>query len=476
MLLTAIAGACGSDPTDPGDSGGSVEELVIVTTSLPEAVRAEPYTEAVNATGGGGAYTWSIPEGTLPAGLSLGSNGVISGTPETAATYPFTIRVRSDDGQMAERTFTIVVLEPGAELTITNPAVPPVMVGGEYEVMLGATGAAGATVTWSVVSGSLPAGLSLSSGGVISGNPTTPETAVFTVEATTDGRSATREFTLVVVPNRTGSYDITPYPVVPVPGSLAPYVDEAIARWEAALVGDLGAIRIPAEYFSPDHCGGFGDAVNGTVTDDIIIMINISSIDGPGQTLAQAGPCVSRSSNGLPAIGLLTLDSDDLDMIVSGETLTDLIFHEMGHVLGFGTAWERFDLVSGAGTSDPRFVGSRAVSEYQALGGTGNIPLETGGGEGTAEGHWSESRFDREVMTGFIEPQGVDMPLSRMSIASFADMGYAVNLDAADSFGLGAASLMAGDPAPGTSLGHDVLLDEPDRRLPPIDPGAGGGR
>jgi hypothetical protein len=69
------------------------------------------------------------------------------------------------------------------------------------------------------------------------------------------------------------------------------------------------------------------------------------------------------------------------------------------------------------------------------LGGTGNIPVEQDGGNGTRCGHWDEETFDTELMTGFSEGSTTEL-LSRMTIASLEDMGYSVNLNAADPYTL----------------------------------------
>jgi hypothetical protein len=71
-----------------------------------------------------------------------------------------------------------------------------------------------------------------------------------------------------------------------------------------------------------------------------------------------------------------------------------------------------------------------------AVGGTvtcaNSVPLEAGGGAGTAESHWRESSFDTEIMTGFIDPS--PNPLSVMTIGQFADLGYTVNNADSDSY------------------------------------------
>jgi hypothetical protein len=63
-----------------------------------------------------------------------------------------------------------------------------------------------------------------------------------------------------------------------------------------------------------------------------------------------------------------------------------------------------------------------------------SVPLETGGGAGTAGAHWAEDVFGPELMTGFAAAVGVRMPLSRVTVAAFQDMGYTVNYTAAEPF------------------------------------------
>ena len=88
-------------------------------------------------------------------------------------------------------------------------------------------------------------------------------------------------------------------------------------------------------------------------------------------------------------------------------------------------------------SDDPRFTGRNAVREYTTLRGGGpqtHVPIANTGGAGTREGHWREATFDHELMTGFIDPG--ENPVSRMTIASLADLGYQVNLEAADRYAL----------------------------------------
>ena len=143
------------------------------------------YTGSAAASGGGGALTYTVSAGSLPAGLSLNaSSGAITGTPTAVGTSTFTIRAADAYGDSATQGYSIVVSYPA--LTVTTAATLPVgYVGGTYSKTLTATGGSGAGYQWSVTAGSvLPGGLSLSAGGVLSGQPTTQAISTFSVTVT----------------------------------------------------------------------------------------------------------------------------------------------------------------------------------------------------------------------------------------------------------------------------------------------------
>lgn len=448
----------------------TLERLEITTTVLRPAILGEPYNGGLNATGGAGGYVWTVESGSLPAGLHLSEKGIISGVPETEQVQVFVARVRSDDGQTTSREFTFQVSPPqgATEVFIDTPRLPPALVGGPYEPTLEASGGSG-TFAWALVAGTLPPGTSLLQNGTVSGTPTVAGTFTFRVRATSAARSAEREYTVDVVQNVGGRFDITPFEVVVVPPAILPHVQAAIDRWERIVVGDLPPVGIPQEFFSSTFCGGFGNLLNGTAVDDLIVVLDISPIDGPGRILGQAGPCGLRSGSRLPFVGVLTLDSEDLEPMIGTRTLTDVIFHEIGHVLGFGGMWGAFELVTGGGTPDPRFRGAAARQAWQALGGAGDVPVENTGGTGTRDSHWREATFGNEILTGFAEQVGVAMPLSRVTIASLADLGYLVDYREAESFSP-ATILRSGPMVQGPSLGYDVVLKGPVRFLPEAPP------
>ncbi len=106
-----------------------------------------------------------------------------------------------------------------------------------------------------------------------------------------------------------------------------------------------------------------------------------------------------------------------------------------GHVLGFGTIWEDKGLLAGAGTSDPTYTGAQGLLAYNQIFGTNvrGVPVENIGGPGTADSHWRETVFTNELMTGFAGP-GTSLPISKVTVGQFADLGYTVNFAAADPF------------------------------------------
>ncbi|MFF3333797.1 leishmanolysin-related zinc metalloendopeptidase [Streptomyces sp. NPDC002888] len=199
----------------------------------------------------------------------------------------------------------------------------------------------------------------------------------------------------------------------------------AADRWSRVIVGDLDTA-----------------VVGDDVIDDLLIEAEGVEIDGPQGVLGMAGPTDFRDGTAqfgafLPAKGVMRFDIADLEAMEAEGTLVDVITHEMGHVLGIGTLWTTFDLLVGAGSENPVFVGKGAQTEFAALTGETQpvpVPVANFGGPGTQDSHWREAVFLNELMTPFIA--GPDNPLSRMTAASLGDMGYQVDLDGAEPYSL----------------------------------------
>ncbi|HET9438625.1 MAG TPA: leishmanolysin-related zinc metalloendopeptidase [Longimicrobiales bacterium] len=210
-------------------------------------------------------------------------------------------------------------------------------------------------------------------------------------------------------------------------------VRNAIDRWQSVITRDLSDIPVNAPAGS---CWEEQPAINERI-DDILIFVEFVEIDGVGKILGEAGPCYVRTDNGLPIIGHLKLDAADLRQMENYGTIDDVVMHEIGHVLGIGTLWPDKGLLQGAGTTDPSFLGANAISAYRSLGGTlAAVPVENTGGEGTRDGHWRESVFGNELMTGWVNNS--PNPLSAMTIGSLTDLGYGANAGMAGSYTMNA--------------------------------------
>jgi hypothetical protein len=237
----------------------------------------------------------------------------------------------------------------------------------------------------------------------------------------------------------------------------------AATRWGQMVYGDVPDIPITLPAGS---CLGNEPAISQTV-DDLLIFVTLDSIDGPGNILGGATPCYIRNQGKFPIIGAMVFDTADLADLSSEGLLDDVIIHEMGHVLGFGSIWDLFNLLVGpaqAGGLDPHFIGAKALTAFDRVGGTAytgglKVPVENTGGPGTTDSHWRESSFGNELMTGFVN-LGTN-PLSIVTVASLGDMGYLVNYGAADTYvhAFTIAPLPAAPVAPvrKISLGNDVL-------------------
>lgn len=232
-------------------------------------------------------------------------------------------------------------------------------------------------------------------------------------------------------------------PPTPPSASIVAAFANAKARWESVITNDVQDLSVnysPGMYAT---CPAIREVI-----DDLLIFVSVDSIDDVGNIVGQAGPCLLR--NGGPddftaLAGAMTFDIADLDDLDTQGLLEDVILHEMGHVLGIGVLWDTLLVPSNcaSGTVDPYFQGPLTIAAFDAAGGTGyagnKVPVEDTGGTGTVCAHWRDTVHDNELMTGWIN-SGTN-PLSAITVQSLADMGYSVNLAAADAYALPATPL-----------------------------------
>jgi uncharacterized repeat protein (TIGR01451 family) len=208
---------------------------VSITSAAPQAAAVNSaYSYTFTATGGTTPYTWSVNAGTVPPGLTLSAAGVLSGTPTTTGSYPFTVNVIDANKGVATASITLVVT---AALTLTFPAPPSGTVGVAYTDTFTATN--GTTpYTFSISSGTLPAGLTLNaSTGVVSGTPTTAGTSSFTVKVT-DAKSATATFaTSITILSSMLTVAVTASTATAAPGGTVTYTITATNSGQTALTG-----------------------------------------------------------------------------------------------------------------------------------------------------------------------------------------------------------------------------------------------
>lgn len=199
-LFAGCGGYSAGNPTPPTTPPAT---LTITTTSpLTQGVAGVAYSATLAATGGTAPYTWSVTSGTLPTGLSLSSAGVLSGTPTAAASSTFTVQVAdaASTPQKATLAATLTINAPLA-ITTTSP-LPAGVVGTAYSTTLAASGGV-APYSWTTTAGTLPAGLVLSTAGVLSGTPTAPAAAAFTIQVTdaeTTPQKVSLPVTLMITP------------------------------------------------------------------------------------------------------------------------------------------------------------------------------------------------------------------------------------------------------------------------------------
>lgn len=177
---------------------GAVPALTLQTmTPLPAATQGSGYPLQLVASGGKPPYSWSVTAGSLPPGISLDpAKGTLSGSPAAAGPHAFTIRVDDAAAATTSKSFSLTV---GPTLGITTPILPGGLVGVEYPPLTLVAAGGASPYTWSIVSGALPAGLSLNpTSGTVTGAPTAAQSASFRVQVS-GGGTATRDFTVAVL-------------------------------------------------------------------------------------------------------------------------------------------------------------------------------------------------------------------------------------------------------------------------------------
>jgi hypothetical protein len=197
-----------------------------------------------------------------------------------------------------------------------------------------------------------------------------------------------------------------------------------------------------AENYWENLITGYSSSVTGNQITGVSIFASASSIDGVDGILGSTS--ISSLWNGpgtgrylLSKTSSMSYDVADIDSMISNGTFTTVIEHEVAHVLGFGTLWTDNDLYS---AESGQYTGSYGLAAYKSEfdASATYVPVELGGGDGTANCHWNEGDngasdtgisgsngrdMKYELMTGWLNSPTF---LSNTTLQSFRDLGYGV--------------------------------------------------
>ncbi len=257
--------------------------LTIALSTLPGATVGIPYSATIPVSGGNAPYLCAQTGGNLPAGLSMSTGCVVSGTPTTAGTSNFTVKATDSSNPVETATAPeTITVSPAGNLVLANP--PNGTVGTPYSGLIGVSGGT-SPYSCTITAGTLPAGLALGAGCVITGTPTTAATVSVTVNATDSSspiRTVTGPVSLTISPAAlTLTLSTLPGGTVGVPYSATIGVAGGTAPYSCTQTG--GAL--PAGLTLSPAC-----VVSGTPTTAGTTSVTVKATDSGSPTETVTGP------------------------------------------------------------------------------------------------------------------------------------------------------------------------------------------
>lgn len=167
----------------------------IITDSLPPWTVGQAFSRQLTSTGGGAPLTWSVVSGSPPTGLSLGSDGMLTGIPDIQGAFTFRAKLTDRCGLFTVRTLSMVV---NTRPAFASAGLPAWTVGFAYPQTFSVLGGT-PQLTFDLLDGTIPAGLTFSPLGRLTGTVMEVGSSTFTVEVTdANGATATKQYTVVV--------------------------------------------------------------------------------------------------------------------------------------------------------------------------------------------------------------------------------------------------------------------------------------
>ena len=215
--------------------------VVSITNScpLPTGTTGESYSQQLIAANGSGSYSWSL-NGSLPAGLTLDGNGLISGRPMIAGPSSFGLLVSDSQGRMVAKPCTLAVLR--SSFSVGMCPISNASVGVSFSRSITAEGGQ-APYIFSLVS-NMPPGLNINTFGLITGTPALAGTFPLNVRVLdSTGRSTVQPCGITVAPSPLAITGSCPLPKgrVGAPYSSPFTADGGTAPYAFALAGTLPA-------------------------------------------------------------------------------------------------------------------------------------------------------------------------------------------------------------------------------------------